>query len=350
MAADLARAREIEEPEGEGYFASVSDLMVGILFVFLLMLTVFALNFQVSTDELETIKREVARLETLARERAAAAERARIDAERAREEAEAQRRSAEAERAEAERQRRRALEQQRIAEAERRKVAELQQLLDRQRDALLRALDLLDREVESRRIAREALLLRLQDRLAERGVRVEIDTRSGVLRLPERALRFATRSAELGEEGRETVRLLAEAMAVVLPCFVRGQSRASCAAEDAPILEVVLVEGHTDRRPLTPGPDFRDNYHLSAARALSVYRALAAAQPTLIGLRNLDEQPLFGVSGYGETRPLPTAQADNERDYAANRRIDIRFVLSGRTAEEIERLREEIRLVLEAAR
>lgn len=290
----------MEEPEGEGYFASVSDLMVGILFVFLLMLTVFALNFQVSTEELEE-------------------------------------------------QRRRAEEQQRIAEAERRKVAALQERLDRQRDALLRALDLLDREVESRRLLRGAMLVRLQDKLADRGVRVEIDTRSGVLRLPERALRFATRSAELGEEAREVVRVLAEIMAGVLPCFLPGGRSAGCAASDAPILETVLIEGHTDRRPLAPGPDFRDNYQLSAARALTVYRAIAATQPTLLALRNLDEQPLLGVSGYGETRPLPTALSDTERDYSANRRIDIRFVLNDRTAEEIKRLREEIRTVLETA-
>jgi flagellar motor protein MotB len=308
MTGELARTRHLEEPEGEGYFASVSDLMVGILFVFLLMLTVFALNFQVSSDELEAAKREQARLEALARERAEAAERA-----------------------------------QREAEA-------LQALLERQRTALLRALDLLDREVESRRRAREALLTRLRDRLEERGVRVEVDARSGVLRLPERALRFATRSADLDEEARDAVRVVAEVMAEVLPCFAhRGRSR-DCGPEDAPILEAVLVEGHTDRRPLTPGPDFRDNFQLSAGRALTVYRAMAGAQPGLLALRNLEDQPLLGVSGYGETRPLPNAQGDAERDYAANRRIDIRFILTARTAEEIERLREEIRAVLESGR
>lgn len=308
MTGELARTGQLEEPEGEGYFASVSDLMVGILFVFLLMLTVFALNFQVSSDELEAAKREQARLEALARERARTAEGAQRDAEA------------------------------------------LQALLERQRAALLRALDLLDREVESRRRAREALLTRLRERLEERGVRVEVDARSGVLRLPERALRFATRSAELGEEAREAVRVVAEVMAEVLPCFARHWRSRDCGPEDAPILEAVLVEGHTDRRPLTPGPDFRDNYDLSAGRALTVYRAMVGAQPGLLALRNLEEQPLLGVSGYGETRPLPTALGDGERDYAANRRIDIRFILTARTAEEIERLREEIRVVLESSR
>ncbi len=39
--------RPHEEPEDahEGYFASISDLMVGILFIFLLMLAVFAINY-----------------------------------------------------------------------------------------------------------------------------------------------------------------------------------------------------------------------------------------------------------------------------------------------------------------
>lgn len=332
--------RILDEPEGEGYFASVSDLMVGILFVFLLMLTVFALNYQTSTEDVEALEAELVRLETLARERAEAAERARREAEQARIEAESQRRQAEIERAEAERQRL-------MVESERERNAELQRLLARQRQALLRALDLLDREVESRQQARRALLERIRERLQERGVTVQIDLRSGVLRLPERELRFATRSAELGPEERRTVSVLAEVMAEVLPCFALGGSGAGCGTDDQPVLETVLVEGHTDKRPLTPDRDLRDNYQLSAARALTVYRALVADRPALLALRNPDEQPLLGVSGYGETRPLPGALGESERDLAANRRIDVRFILSARTAEEIERLREEIRKVLE---
>lgn len=339
MASEVTRAA-FDEAEEEGYFASVSDLMVGILFVFLLMLTVFALHYQTSTEDVEKLKAELVRLEALARERAEAAERARLEAERAKMEAEAQRRLAEAERAEAERQRL-------LAEAERQRNAELQRLLARQRQALLRALDLLDREVESRQRTREALLERIRERLSDRGVIVQIDHRSGVLRLPERELRFPTRSAELGAEQREAVRILAEVMAEVLPCFALGGQRSGCAAEDQPLLETVLVEGHTDKRPLTPDRDFRDNFELSAARALTVYRALATDRPALLALRNPDEQPLLGVSGYGETRPLPGALGDSERELAANRRIDIRFILSARTTEEVERLREEIRRVLE---
>ena len=52
------RARHGEEDGGEGYFASVSDLMVGILFIFLLMLTVFALNFHDAADKQQVAKEE----------------------------------------------------------------------------------------------------------------------------------------------------------------------------------------------------------------------------------------------------------------------------------------------------
>src|SRR3954447_16659449 len=40
-----------EEGGGEGYFASISDMMVGILFIFLLLLTIFALNFKEAEQE-----------------------------------------------------------------------------------------------------------------------------------------------------------------------------------------------------------------------------------------------------------------------------------------------------------
>src|SRR5579875_1802198 len=42
----MRHRNEVSEHAGESYFASISDLMVGILFVFLLMLTIFALNYR----------------------------------------------------------------------------------------------------------------------------------------------------------------------------------------------------------------------------------------------------------------------------------------------------------------
>jgi hypothetical protein len=53
-----------QEDAGEGYFASISDLMVGILFIFLLMLTVFAINYadEDKDKKIDTLEKQVAAL------------------------------------------------------------------------------------------------------------------------------------------------------------------------------------------------------------------------------------------------------------------------------------------------
>src|SRR5689334_6171067 len=60
----MARSHDEPEEAGEGYFASVSDLMVGVLFIFLLMLAVFAINYADQDKEAE-----IARLRQQVKER-----------------------------------------------------------------------------------------------------------------------------------------------------------------------------------------------------------------------------------------------------------------------------------------
>ena len=59
------RQSNIEQEEaGEGYFASISDLMVGILFIFLLMLAVFAINYasEDKDQRIRDLEKQVAEL------------------------------------------------------------------------------------------------------------------------------------------------------------------------------------------------------------------------------------------------------------------------------------------------
>jgi flagellar motor protein MotB len=183
--------------------------------------------------------------------------------------------------------------------------------------------------------------------LAQHDIQVWVDRRVGVLHLPGDLL-FGTLSANLGPEQRKSVDILAEALAQYLPCFtpISIDDRSHCASDDRPVLETVLVEGHTDRRPIGKGAGgFRDNDQLSTERALAVYAELRQARPGLKELKNADRSyPLLGVSGFGDQRPLPQAQGDSEAEYALNRRIDLRFLLAG-TAE-LERLRAQIEAAL----
>ena len=270
--------RDHEEGGAEGYFASVSDLMVGILFVFLLMLTVFALNYRVAEHDQEV-------------------SRTRFDIEKAR--------------------------------------------ADRVHELLEQAAAQLQQDIEASSDARDRLLTTLETTLSQRGIQVWVDRQAGILHLPGDLL-FDTLSATLGPRQRDSVGIVANALARILPCFTPITDRTHCDPPNLPVLETVLVEGHTDRRPIgIAGTGFRDNDQLSTERALAVFAELRRAQPSLDALRSADgSYPLLGVSGFGDRRPLPQAQGSTEADYGLNRRIDLRFLLA-RTAE-LERLRSQL--------
>lgn len=93
--------------------------------------------------------------------------------------------------------------------------------------------------------------------------------------------------------------------------------------EFAWLLETLLIEGHTDSVPVAPGSRYRDNLELSSMRAATVHRMIAACEPGVEHLANSSGHPILSTSGYGDARP---ATLDSERS-ASNRRIDLRFLL-----------------------
>ncbi|MBB5691555.1 OmpA family protein [Roseomonas alkaliterrae] len=332
---------EADTEGGEGYFASVSDLMVGILFVFLLMLTVLALNFReaeqqqvVALERYEQLRIQAEEARRRAEEQEAEARRladvvrlALSDAQRQR--AEAERQAEIARLAEAEARRQQELARERTAEAE-----ALRARNERLQVALDAAVARLQQEIREREEARANLLERLRAILRGRGVIVDPEHQSGLLRLSGDVL-FASNSAELSEGARRAVEILADVFVRLLPCFTVGMERTNCGPLDKPILEAVLIEGHTDQRGT-----ISNNDRLSAERALSVFAAMRDRQPTLENILNSNSVPLLGISGYGQRRPV--ALGSDEAAFAQNRRIDIRFVLSARTSEELRRLIEQI--------
>jgi flagellar motor protein MotB len=337
----VALMEAAEESGGEGYFASVSDMMVGILFIFLLLLTVFAMNFREAEQEQKVKLAELI---------------------------EAQKRATEAEG--------RARDSELVAQREAALAAVSKAENARFRSLLFDAVAQLEKDIKDREAARGQLLISLQRSLSDKGVTVSIDPASGILRLPEDLL-FKTGDAAIGKESVARLQTLAKVLASTLPCYVHGSDTSGCAKVVAPILETVLVEGHTDlqayrntvapvaspaptsgsgllfARPVAPQPkvvvvndsELR-NDRLSTDRALNVFKELKLAQPSLDTLRNSDQQSLLGFSGYGPRRPLPDALGSSQVDFQKNRRIDLRFVLSSRTSDELMRLREQIQKAL----
>jgi flagellar motor protein MotB len=306
--------------DGGGYYASVSDLMAGLLFVFILVVVVFALQLATATQGAE---RQRAQME----EQRRALERELHGATSRLEDLE-----------------RRRLDQEAELEAARRATQEEMRALRTQvGESLGNEVRRLDEVLNRARTRRAALLTSIQTSLEGRGVPVSIDLATGVLRLSDRIL-FASGRSELqpGSQAREVVRALADVLGQTVPCYsVGSDTKPNCGPEATPVIDGVFVEGHTDKRRLGTGE--RDgNYELSASRALSTYAFMQALRPELWELRNAQGVPLMGVSGYGPDRPVPGRLGDREEDLAANRRIEIRFLLATPAAPDLQFLQEQL--------
>jgi chemotaxis protein MotB len=104
---------------------------------------------------------------------------------------------------------------------------------------------------------------------------------------------FASGSATIGADGKDALRLVAEALR-----SVSGKS--------------IRVEGHTDNVPTGAGGAFASNWDLSSARALAVVRFLQQS--------GVDPTRLAAI-GYGEFQPL--SANDTPEGRSLNRRIEI---------------------------
>jgi len=162
-------------------------------------------------------------------------------------------------------------------------------------------------------------------------VKVEIDTRTGVLRMPA-AILFAKGDYRLSAEGRAAVSIIAQSMGQVLPCYSYPRRKQNCLATPHSI-DAIFIEGHTDADAMTGWGPISDNMDLSALRATNTFRAMEQAVPALDSLRNREERPILSVSGYGADRPVDPGT--NEAAKSRNRRIDLRFLMAAPPPEDM---------------
>lgn len=271
-----AEARDAVEEE-ENYFVSMTDMMVGMLFLFIILLMVFALNYRVGDDDSKRIKDCLVSL----------------------------------------------LEKNATLSADiNSKVNEIQGKVRSQIQALQLAAD-----------QRRRLLSDLSGELRNRGITVDIDERNGVLRLTEQAVRFEPNRYDMSATDLDHVSKIAAALSAVLPKYAacRIDVPTRCDQFKGAALDTIFIEGHTDT---TGNSDF--NWVLSAERAIMTYRALLARYPDLTRFRNRRAQEIVSVSGYSSTRPIDPQESRTA--WAANRRIDLRFVMDADTTIKLEDL------------
>jgi flagellar motor protein MotB len=180
---------------------------------------------------------------------------------------------------------------------------------------------------------RSQLLEELRKRLDSAKIEVKVDPRAGTLRLPASKL-FEIGEADPTQTGAETIKQLGGVLSDILPCYSLDDhtSRPVCRAGiDASRLSAVYVEGHTDVTPFSGlRGRFRDNWDLSAGRAIEAYKLMTGQFDPLKNLKNKDGDVLLGVSGYADTRPAVRDAPDRKLlDIAdQDRRIEIRVIMT----------------------
>ena len=152
---------------------------------------------------------------------------------------------------------------------------------------------------------------------------IEVHPATGVITLPEDML-FPSGRHELTQQGASALTELTAVLAQILPCYVANSQKKCVENPEEHAIDTIFVEGHTDSVPLLT-PKY-DNTNLSFDRARSVYRILTQKNNDagLFDLKNENQQSIFSMSGYADTRPIPGLDGFS----AKNRRVDLRIVLT----------------------
>lgn len=306
------RLRSSHVPEAEeSYFVSMTDIMVGLLFIFLILLLFFA--YRMSDQHSDVVPKSD--YEQVQRERDEALSR--------------------------------------VDELER-KNARLEAELEQLRPVAGPLLRYFKEAAE----VRSELLNRLRRTLNSQGFPVEINETQGLLRLQAGVL-FDSGKYELPDlqniqTSRQRItldhlRALAGSLQDVLYCrtlhagLLEARQTGRCGQSNV-FVEAVLVEGHTDDQPIVSGrPDqVQTNHDLAGLRASRTLTTLRVLAPQLGAYLSPALEPVLAASGYGEDRPVASNESEVNRE--KNRRIDIRILMySPRSVEDLNHLEEQVR-------
>jgi len=307
---------------GSDYFASMTDMMIGILFIFVIMIAFFA--FQINTTDSvpraihDPVIEENKRLKELISELQKSKAVPRDTYDKVVE------------------------EKKRLKEL----ISELQKSKAVPRDTYdtvvvdnkrLRELisDLqkpnpLEVYLNKGREVRDQIVSSTIKKLQAEGIDAR-SVRQGVITISGKGLFGSGRSDLDSVAGAQSkVSAIARTLESQILCFavseVHKVEYESCNPENI-FVEAVFIEGHTDNIPVTAVlPDgSTSNLELSARRATNTYQQIVKERPMLMEFKNPFGQQALSVAAYGDQRPIANNLTPQGRE--DNRRIDIRLVM-----------------------
>ncbi len=266
--------------EDANYFASMTDLLVGVLFVLIIMVAYLA--FQINTEErvpwslFEQVKNERDQLES------------------------------------------------KVASLEKR----VEELLEELRKA--KKVNPLEEYMAKGQAVRNQIVRATVNELRARNIDAKVGKSNNVVTISGANL-FASGHSSLDslEGARDRVNVLAQVLLEKVACHSITQTMSAADIKtcnpELLFFEAIFIEGHTDSiRVSSRLPDgSRNNLELSSRRATNTYEQLVTYIPELTSFQNPDREQALSVAAYGAQRPASSNATREGRE--RNRRIDIRF-------------------------
>lgn len=205
--------------------------------------------------------------------------------------------------------------------------------------ALLSEKNPLEAYIQQASSSRLEILNAIRDKLRVQfpNLQVDVSPEKDALRFQGEGL-FVSRARVLTPDKRLVIERIAELMNGAITCFtVHNHSGFDETCNpNAAIIDAVQIEGHTDGN----GTD-EYNIDLSTDRANAAFLAMIKHEAGLLQLKNIRQQPVLSVAGYGKMRPIADNISDAGR--STNRRIDLRIIMyTPGSIEEVEGIRRRI--------
>ncbi len=215
-----------------------------------------------------------------------------------------------------------------IAEKEQMVLLEKQKKLIEELKRRSRIVESSIEELKKSEWVRKTIIHKVRDELARQKIVVEIADNESVIRIPESTLSFKSGSDEIPETRQRAVNEIGIVLSKVITEY-----------DGANYLDTVFIEGHTDSDAIFYNKKGNWGLSTNRAISVwKFWENQSNIHPKLGTVLNHRGEKLFSMSGYAETRRVDEKEETNEGK-RRNRRIDIRLTVKKPSLIDLENIK-----------